>query len=515
MPKKVHIHLVPLGETLEVEQGTPLQDVLFKYGVEFPCGGVGICRGCRVRVLEGDIPSTLEMEETLTQEEIATGWRLACQGSAESSLKLEIAQWETPILSDDAHFDFEPAEGLGVAIDLGTTTLVVQLVDLFTGRVLAVQTALNPQAVHGADVMSRIEFSLSENNPSDGKLTREIRECLHGLIKDALSMAKLSPDRLRQVMIVGNTVMHHLFCGIDVEPLAHVPFEPVNDGLITMTAGELDWDGCGNAMIHFLPCLGGFVGSDVLGGILATGMAESPELVALADLGTNGEIVAGNRDGLICASTAAGPAFEAGRIRLGMRASVGAITAVSLRNGTMHCHVLGDVEPRGICGSGLVDAAAAGLNLGLIQSNGRFTNGSREWMLLPPVSLSQGDIRELQLAKGAIAAGLRILLVQLGKSLDDVLKLHLAGAFGNYVNRDSARRIGLLEVESGKIHSAGNTALRGAKMVLLSESLFNRTMEQARTLSRHLSLASDMKFHETFVESMNFPDFESNGKVER
>jgi uncharacterized 2Fe-2S/4Fe-4S cluster protein (DUF4445 family) len=506
MPKKIQIRLAPLGESLEVTQGTPLQDVLFKYGVEFPCGGVGICRGCRVRVLEGHFPPTLEMEETLTQEEIAAGWRLACQGCADSPLELEIAQWETPILSDDTHFDFEPDVGLGIAIDLGTTTLVVQLVDLSTGQVLSVQTALNPQAAHGADVMSRIEFALAEGNVTNGKLTGEIRRCLYAMIQEAFRLARLSPENLRHVMIVGNTVMHHLFCGIDVEPLSHVPFEPKNDGLISLTARELDWTEFGAAKIHFLPCLGGFVGSDVLAGIIATGMAESTELVALADLGTNGEIVVGDRSGLICASTAAGPAFEAGRIRMGMRASAGAITGVSLRNGKFHYHVLGDGQARGICGSGLVDAAAAGLNLGLLQSNGRFSNGSREWMLVPPVSLSQGDIRELQLAKGAIAAGLRILLDQFGKSLQDLHKLHLAGAFGNYVNRESARRIGLIEVSPGKIHSAGNTALRGAKMVLLSNSLFNKKMEEARRISHHLSLASDQKFHATFVESMNFPE---------
>ena len=506
MPKKIQIFLAPLGESLEVLPGTSLQDVLFKYGVEFPCGGVGICRGCRVRVLKGNIPTTLEMEETLTRDEIAAGWRLACQACADGPLELEIAQWDTPILSDDAHFDFEPDEGLGIAIDLGTTTLVVQLVDLSTGQVLAVRTALNPQAAHGADVMSRIEFALAEGNVIDGKLTREIRNCLHGMIQEAFQQARLSPERLRHVMIVGNTVMHHLFCGIDVEPLSHVPFEPKNDGLIRLTARELEWTGCGDAKVYFLPCLGGFVGSDVLAGIIATGMAESTELVALADLGTNGEIVVGDRSGLICASTAAGPAFEAGRIRMGMRASAGAITGVSLRNGKLHCHVLGEGQARGICGSGLVDAAAAGLNLGLLQSNGRFSDGSREWTLVPPVSLSQGDIRELQLAKGAIAAGLRILLDQFGKNLKDLHKLHLAGAFGNYVSRESARRIGLIEVSPGKIHSAGNTALRGAKMVLLSKRLFNVAMEQARKISRHLSLASDQKFHATFVESMNFPE---------
>lgn len=511
MRNKIQIRLVPLGESLEVTPGTPLQDVLFKYGVEFPCGGVGICRGCRVRVREGSLPITLEMEETLSPEEISAGWRLACQGCADAPMELEIAQWEAPILSDDAQFEFERDEGLGIAIDLGTTTLVAQLIDLSTGQVLAVQTALNPQATHGADVMSRIEFALAERNVIQGKLTCEIRNCLHDLIQETFRLARLAPEKLRQVMIVGNTVMHHLFCGIDVEPLSHVPFEAKNDGLISLKPRDLDWGGCGEATIYFLPCLGGFVGSDVLAGIIATGMAESPELVALADLGTNGEIVVGSRLGLICASTAAGPAFEAGRIRMGMRASAGAISGVSLRNGKIHCHVLGEGQARGICGSGLVDAAAAGLNLGLLQSNGRFSDGSKEWGILPPVSLSQGDIRELQLAKGAIAAGLRILLDQFGKSLNDLHELHLAGAFGNYVNRESARRIGLLEVSPGKIHSAGNTALRGAKMMLLSKTLFNTTMEQVRKISRHLSLASDKNFHETFVKSMNFP--ESKGRI--
>ncbi|MFN8006305.1 MAG: 2Fe-2S iron-sulfur cluster-binding protein [Terriglobia bacterium] len=219
MPKKVSIRLVPLGETLEVHQGTPLQDVLFKYGVEFPCGGMGVCRGCRVRVLNGNIPVTLEMEEILTEEEIAVGWRLACQACADTPLEVEVAQWETPILSDDTQFEFEPDEGLGVAIDLGTTTLVVQLLDLSTGQVLAVRTALNPQAAHGADLMSRVEYALAEKNPGEGTLTREIHQCLHQLVLETFELARVAPDNLHLVMIVGNTVMHHLFCGVDVEHL--------------------------------------------------------------------------------------------------------------------------------------------------------------------------------------------------------------------------------------------------------------------------------------------------------
>jgi uncharacterized 2Fe-2S/4Fe-4S cluster protein (DUF4445 family) len=505
MIQKVPIQLVPLGKTVEVDVGTSLQDVLFDYGVEFPCGGEGRCRGCRVRVLEGSLPVTPEDEESLGPDEIARGWRLACLVHVISPLKLEIAQWETPILSDDTRFDYEPAEGFGVAVDLGTTTLVVQLLDLSNGLVLAVKTALNPQANHGADVMSRIQYALAEGIPARGKLTLEIRDCIHSLARETLETAKVPPEKLREMVLVGNTVMHHLFCGINVEPLSHVPFEPVRDGLEVLSARELGWSGVGDPVVRFLPCLGGFVGSDILAGVLATGLADCAELSALADLGTNGEIVVGNRDGLICASTAAGPAFEAGRIRMGMRAALGAITEVSFQTGQLHCHVLGNVAPRGICGSGLVDAVAAGLDLGAILPSGRLSNRNGEFELLPPVSLTQADIRELQLAKSAIAAGLQVLLEKIGAQLEDISILHLAGAFGNYVNRRSARRIGLIEINLQRIHPAGNTALRGAKMVLLSKSIFNQTLSNVGKKIQHISLGADPRFQELFVENMNFP----------
>ena len=491
MPNEFPLHLLPLGRTLNVKAGTSLQDVLFAYGVEFPCGGESRCGGCRVRVMEGFVPSSPEHSEFFSAEEIAAGWRLSCLIHVESPLKLEIVQWESPILSDDSSFQAEPAEGFGVAVDLGTTTLVVQLLSLSNGQVLNVQTALNPQAVHGADVMSRIQFALAEAPASPGRLTSEIRACIGALIGQALQEAEVSPTELKEVMLAGNTVMHHLFCGIDVEPLSHVPFEAVRDGMEILSAGQLGWNHCGDPRIRFLPCLGGFVGSDILAGVLATGMAESESMVALTDLGTNGEIVVGSREGMLCASTAAGPAFEAGRIRMGMRASSGAITEVRTRDGALHCHVLGDVPPRGICGSGLVDAVAAGLDLRRIQSNGRLAPGLRELSLLPPVSLNQNDIRELQLAKGAIAAGLQILLEKAGVSSNTLRVLHLAGAFGNYVNRRSAHRIGLLELDPLRIRPSGNTSLQGVKMALLSKTVLEHTLEKARSKIRHVPLGSD------------------------
>ncbi len=295
--------------------------------------------------------------------------------------------------------------------------------------------------------------------------------------------------------------MHHLFCGIDVEPLSHVPFETARDGLEVFHARALGWEVAGDPQVRFLPCLGGFVGSDILAGILATKMHESAPLVGLIDLGTNGEIVFGNREGMVCASTAAGPAFEAGRISMGMRASTGAITEVALADGALRCHVLGNVEPRGICGSGLVDAVAAGLELGAIQPSGRLANQQRMFPLAPPVALTQADIRELQLAKAAIAAGIGIVLKKLGAEPGDVERLYLAGAFGNYVNRASARRIGLIDFPDDKVQQAGNTALLGAKL-----ALFNPWLDFAaiRARVRHVSLASDAEFQEIYVGEMRF-----------
>ncbi|MGD0497647.1 MAG: ASKHA domain-containing protein [Bryobacteraceae bacterium] len=491
------VHLIPLGVHFEVEHGATLETVLPAFGVEFPCGGAGVCRGCRVRVLEGALAVTREMEEVFTPEEIAAGWRLACRGRVEGPLALEIAQWSAPVLADDSRFPFEPAEGCGIAIDLGTTTLVAQMVDLATGETLAVETALNPQAAWGADVMSRVQFALEGGA---GRLASAIRAALGALIA-----AMPRRDSVRLAMLAGNTVMHHLFCGLDVAGLAQAPFQTAAGGERTLAPRELGWDLPDDATVRFLPCLGGFVGSDILAGILATGIAESAELAALIDLGTNGEIAIGNAEKILCASTAAGPAFEAGRIRMGMRASTGAIAHVAARNGSLECRVIGGSAARGVCGSGLVDAAAAGLEMGSILPNGRLANGAREFPLLEAVTLTQADFRELQLAKGAIASGVRILAERRGASLSDLRRIYLAGAFGNYVDIASARRIGLIEAEAERIFPAGNASLRGVKMALLSPSRRDAWIAGVRARTEHVPLAADPKFQETFVECLPFP----------
>jgi uncharacterized 2Fe-2S/4Fe-4S cluster protein (DUF4445 family) len=488
----VSIRLEPLAIELHAPAGTPLQTVLADHGFEFPCGGTGICGGCAVRVLSGSLPVTDADREILTADQLRQGFRLACQTRAETPLVLECGQWSMDVLTDNATIVGTGKTGLGVAVDVGTTTLAAQLVDLASGTVLAVETGLNPQAVHGADVMSRIRAALS-----GADLTTPIRAAVGRMI--ARLAAGREPE-ITEVLLVGNTVMHHLFSGLDVEPLAHAPFHPPHLEEQRVRPEQLAWPLPSCSTIRFARCLGGFVGSDILAGIIAVGLARSDDPIALIDLGTNGEIVIGNRARIVCASTAAGPAFEAGCIRMGMRAVTGAIAHVSCANGKLQAQVIGDVAPVGICGSGLVDAVAAALETSAVLPSGRLAHRANSVPIAPPVVLDQSDIRELQLAKGAVASGFRLLLRTLGASPAEIHALHLAGAFGNYVQIRSARAIGLIDLPEPRVHAAGNTALRGARMLLLSSE------EPALPPIEHLSLAADPAFQEEFAACMSFPD---------
>ncbi|MCP5070381.1 MAG: DUF4445 domain-containing protein [bacterium] len=504
MNDRVRVELRPLGRSIEVERGTDLRDVLYTHGVEFPCGGRGRCKRCRVQLLEGTLPISEEERAILSDREREEGWRIACRCRVDGPIALQVEQFRAPILVDHRPFTFQPRPGHGVAVDLGTTTLVAQLLDLTTGRVLAAQTALNPQGAFGSDIMSRIQFALSEAGRK--QMATMVRDTVEAMVSRALGAAGLEGTPLEMLVLVGNTAMHHLFCGLDVAPLAAVPFESESLGLQEFQANEIGWKLAGNPQIRFLPCLGGFVGSDVLAGALATRMHESDELTALVDLGTNGEIVVGDAQRLLCTSTAAGPAFEAGGIEMGMQATTGAIDGVTISDGILKCRVLGGRGARGICGSGLVDAVAASLDLGWIESSGRLADGRKILPLDGQVNLTQGDVRQLQLAKAAIAAGLKILLERLGAQDGPPPQVNLAGAFGNYVNRDSARRIGLLDYPDDQVEPVGNTALLGAKLALFAPKQETDELSFLSQRIEHVALATDPSFMDVFVDEMRFPD---------
>jgi len=500
----VQITLAPGNQRLSVPAGTELKELLHRFGVEFPCGGRGDCGACRIRVIDGSLPLSEACREGLSQEETEAGWRFACRHVAKSDLRFELAHAETTVLTEHGAITAEARQGTSVAVDLGTTTLVAQLLDLRSGRVLAVETSLNPQAIHGADVMTRVEFALRDAGRT--RLTQSIRGEVGRLVRALLASAPRGSPAPSHILIAGNTVMHHLFCGIDLAPLTQSPFESSHSGSRVLEPGALDWDLPGDPEIRFLPCLGGFVGSDLLAGILASGMHRSEELIGLADLGTNGEIAIGNRDQILCASTAAGPAFEAGGIEMGMRAATGAIVEVEALGQRLRCKVLGGGPALGICGSGLVDAIAVGLELGRIEANGRLIEEHRPFCLRDAVSISQHDVRQLQLAKAAIAAGISILLERTGAKAAEITTFYLAGAFGNYVKVDSALRIGLLDISHDRIQAAGNTSLHGIKIALLSSGFDDRELRPTLEKTRHVALASDADFQDLFVRATSFPD---------
>jgi uncharacterized 2Fe-2S/4Fe-4S cluster protein (DUF4445 family) len=490
----VLISLHPLGKQISVARGSSLVDVLHEFGVEFPCGGKGTCGKCKVKLLQGEILTDPEHRRKLKELGLAPEWRLACMSSANEDLVLEVGQYEAMIQADNTLFAFESRRGHGVAVDLGTTTLVAQLVELSTAKVMAVETALNPQRKWGSDLISRLEAALAGNA---SELTHLIREEIGRMILKLIKGREISIDRL---VLVGNTAMQHFFCGYDIKPLSFYPFESPYLGVRHFGASELEWDiDC--KQISFYPSIGNFVGSDILAGIHATGMWYRKEYSVLVDLGTNGEIVVGNSEKILCASTAAGPAFEGATISMGMLATTGAISSVSNGEEGLLYKVIGNVPAKGICGSGLIDAVAVLLEDSVLGEFGEIISGDSEVELTDNVRLTAKDIQEFQLAKAAIAAGLKILLRKLGVSTDEVSHIYIAGAFGNYINLDNMVRTGMMCFPPDRFHKLGNSALIGAKMFLFSEI---DIPEKILTITSHVNLESEQDFQNIFVDNLNF-----------
>ena len=500
MKQSCTVTLIPLGRKLEVAKGSLLSDAIHDLGVEFPCGGKGICGNCKVKLLDGEIEMTPAHRAVLSRKGLLPQWRLACLSRVEQDITIEVAQFNNIVLADETPFQFTPRSGWGIAVDLGSTTIVSQLLNLSTGHVEAVQTDLNPQTRYGADIMSRISYAMQSPEAAQ-TLTELVRETI------GTHIARLSAQasgEITAIRIVGNTVMHHLFCGLDVTPLATYPFESPDNRMYHFSATELGWGDSpklSHTRITFLPNIGSFVGSDILAGIYAAGMFSSEKPRILIDLGTNGEIAVGNRNGILCASTAAGPAFEGCNISCGMRASTGAISSISLNEGQPQLHVIGQVEAVGICGSGLIDAIYTGVQQGKISPDGVIKNVSATLPLTDRVQLTQKDIREFQLAKAAIATGVELLLREQKIDRREVEKVFIAGGFGNYINLEHAVGIGLLEFDPQRIVKLSNSALIGAKMFLFEE---DTAINQLLPNTGHFSLESSPAFLDVFCEKMAF-----------
>ncbi len=496
LPEYTNVRLEPLGIEKKVPRGTPLIDILHQYGIEFPCGGKGTCGRCRIRVRRGKLRATEKHDQYARKLNLPKDVKLACMCVVDEPVELEIGQFETIILADNSEFDFTPHEGLGIAIDLGTTTIVGQLLNRSNGKIMNVLSLLNSQSKYGADIMSRVDFAVNR----DGRdiLKETVRGDISNLIR------KLSGDHsgeIRRIVIVGNSVMQHTFCSLDLTPLSSYPFESHKDKFVEFSPHQLGLECLSDCKITFYPSIGSFVGSDILAGVMSTGMHRQEKINLLIDLGTNGEICMGNRERILCASTAAGPAFEGTSITMGMTAATGAISSVFMGKNRLSYQTLGNEKARGICGSGLIDAVAMFLEEGWIDVAGQITGDRNKILLDEEVFLTQKDIHEFQLAKAAIASGVDILTAQLGIEKSAIDGLFIAGAFGNFINLENAISLGLLEFPVEKITRFGNTALIGAKMALFQEY---KEWEKILKITSHISLESFREFQDVFVSKMFF-----------
>lgn len=519
------VTFLPQNIVQEVEEGTTILAAEQMAGLEpdAPCGGKGDCGKCKVDIVEG----------------VKTGVVLACQTPVTCDMKVDTLSQEKiqKILTDGFTRTVEVKPGVGsaekpfytVAFDIGTTTIVGYLLDGITGQEKAVASMMNPQHQFGADVISRANYVLE----NDGiEMKNVVRKALNQLIGKVCAQSGVKREEILQVSIVGNTCMHHLFMGISPQSLVLAPYVPaVQEGMI-LDANEYDLDIAKGGRLLMFPNIAGFVGGDTVGCMLSVAFDQLEDMTLMIDIGTNGELVMGNKDHMVTTSTAAGPAFEGAKIECGMRGSKGAISHLTVEDGEIKLEVVEGGKAVGICGSGLIDVLAFMIRYGFVDNYGGLAeeddledplavkeawrlqekDGKPVFVLVPaeetesgtPIYLSQKDIREVQLAKGAIAAGITIMAGKLGIEVEDIKQVYLAGAFGNYMDSDNACEIGLIPYSLiDRITPIGNAAGEGSKLAVINEDEYIYACKLAKE-AEFIELASEACFQDTFVDELEF-----------
>jgi uncharacterized 2Fe-2S/4Fe-4S cluster protein (DUF4445 family) len=416
-------------------------------------------------------------------------------------------------------------ETYGVAFDLGTTTVVGTLMNLRTGMAEAVRSTLNGQAPFGADVISRISHGM-QGDEAKAELREAIQRTMNTVLQELYDAAGVARERVYETVVVGNATMLHLLLGIDATPISMMPFTPAFREPLYLPAREVGLDIHPGGYVQTLPVIGAYVGADIVAGVVATGLAREEKMRVFVDVGTNGEIVLGSVKRVLCTAAPAGPAFEGSQIRCGMRATDGAIEGVTLSDQVELQVIGGDIPPKGICGSGLVDTVAQLRLVGLLDAGGKMRSreevpehplsdrlitidGVRAFLLAENVYLSQRDVRELQFGKGSIATGIKVLMDVMGVTVADLDEVLLGGSFGSYLNPESAKIIGLVPpVDVDRILSVGNTAGEGAKMSLLSFRERQIAFELPDKIE-YVELSGRADFNDSFISVLAFPELES------
>lgn len=496
--------------------------------ISAPCNGNGICGKCIVRYKSGATEPTKQDREFLSEKQLEQGYRLACQSYPTEEYKVEIpeleetievlSQWENQrteeILKNTAEGTAEKTENAlyGICIDIGTTTLAALLVNLETEADCQTAVSVNHQRAYGSDVLSRISAS---NGGKKWEIQRCIRQDLQKLIRELLQKEKITEQQIQRIVIAGNTTMCHLLRGFSCETLGVAPFLPVD--LSWMEGSAADFLGMKelDTKVVILPGISAFVGADIMAGIAKMNMHRSEGYHLLLDIGTNGEMVLGNCRHMYVTSTSAGPAFEGGNISCGMAGIPGVISHVFMEEtGKAGFQVIGEADGEnkkkqqaiGICGTGMIDLVYELRKHQMIDEHGTYSDlyFDTGYELAEKVKFTQNDIRELQMAKAAIRAGVDILVKKAGIAFDEVDNCYLAGGFGTKIDIKKAAGIGLIPKElEMKTIPAGNTVLAGTKEVLLSR-ISKEELEKIQTMADVINLAEENDFEELYLSYMDF-----------
>ena len=495
----IKIHSKEKSTELEVAHGSNLMLELFKAQFEIysPCGGNGTCGKCKAYIKdEGYVTSCLYKVEKDIE--------VSLPDPAES--KILISQYkytrQLPLNpGDSVQLSSYP---LGIAIDIGTTTMVFYLINLITGGLVETKAAVNPQVKYGADVISRINYCI-QNEKGLNKIQQGTIRIINENITDFVESEKVSLNEIVKITVSGNTTMLHLLLGEDPSSLAFVPFKPVFLDQKHLKASSLGLQANPDAEVIILPSISAYIGADIVGGLASLQIRKNIKNYLYIDIGTNGEMALVNGEKIYACATAAGPAFEGANISCGMPAMEGAINIY--RNNKFS--TIGDIPPRGICGSGLIDLSAYLLNKDLLKDDGQL---SEEYIIYDgkeesggkKISITQNDIRELQLAKSAISSGITILCKLASINFNQIDALYLAGGFGNYIDIDSAVTIGLMpHALKSKVIPIGNASGTGAMLALKSESYYD-ILQSLIKKTEHIELSEHEDFAIEFAMNMGF-----------
>ena len=413
------------------------------------------------------------------------------------------------------------SRNMGVAIDVGTTTIAAQLVDLRSGTILGVQASHNSQARYGEDVISRMIFACGQTGL--GPLTEAVTFTINALIDSLVRKSNINQNDITCLVAAGNTVMSHLLLGLEPCNIRTAPYIPSATRFPQFQAAEVGLNAHPKAILHCMPCVSSYVGGDITAGVYACGMYDHHEISALIDVGTNGEIVIGNNEWLVCCSSSAGPAFEGGGIKCGVKAILGAIEKIAIDGDRVHYETIGKQKPIGVCGSAIIDGIAELLSSGIIDQSGRFTlldnprvrlvdevpefivAQAEETATGEPIVITEDDIANLIKSKGAVLAAVRVLLKTLDMDFADLEKVYVAGGFGAHLNIEKAIFIGLLpDVPKERIRFIGNSSLAGARFALLSTHVFHRAEEIANRMT-YIELSVHPEFMNEFIAALFLP----------